>query len=104
MRKSWSGVAPALAVAMLCFAAVGCASLPHHVHKERSEAIRDTGSTTLGRLVAGDAEPAKLSGLRLLASGDEALASLIALADRAERTLDIQYYIITQDESARILL
>jgi phosphatidylserine/phosphatidylglycerophosphate/cardiolipin synthase-like enzyme len=27
--------------------------------------------------------------------------SLIALADRAERTLDIQYYIITQDESAR---
>src|ERR1035438_9596618 len=104
MRKSWSGVAPALAVAMLCFAAVGCASLPHHVHKVRSEAIRDTGSTTLGRLVAGDAEPAKLSGIRLLASGDEALASLIALADRAERTLDIQYYIITQDESARILL
>jgi hypothetical protein len=44
------------------------------VHKERSEAIRDAGSTTLGRLVAGDAEPANLSGIRLLASGDEALA------------------------------
>ena len=42
-----------------------------------------------------------LSGVRLLASGEEALDSLIALADHAERTLDIQYYIIHQDESAR---
>ncbi len=37
-------------------------------------------------------------------SGEEALASLIALADHAERTLDIQYYIIEQDDSARLLL
>ncbi len=40
----------------------------------------------------------------MLISGDEAFDSLIALADHAERTLDIQYYIIHQDESARILL
>ncbi len=105
MRKTWSGAAPLLAVAMLCVAAAGCASLPRHVHKDRSEAIRDTGSTTLGRIVAADAQARNnLSGIRLLASGDEALASLIALADRAERTLDIQYYIITQDESGRTLL
>jgi phosphatidylserine/phosphatidylglycerophosphate/cardiolipin synthase-like enzyme len=39
-----------------------------------------------------------------LSSGDEALDSLVALADHAERTLDIQYYIIRQDESARALL
>ncbi|HMD74639.1 MAG TPA: phospholipase D family protein [Steroidobacteraceae bacterium] len=103
MRKSRFGRLPLWAVAMLCLAAAGCASLPRHVHKERSEAIHDVGSTTLGRLVA-EAERRNLSGIRLLASGDEALASLIALADHAERTLDIQYYIITQDESARILL
>ncbi len=89
---------------MLCLAGAGCASLPRHVHKDHSEAIRDSAGTTLGRIVASEAEPRTLSGIRLLASGDEALASLIALADHAERTLDIQYYIITQDESARILL
>ena len=44
------------------------------------------------------------SGVRLLASGEEALDSLIALADHAERTLDLQYYIIHQDESPRTLL
>ena len=44
------------------------------------------------------------SGIRLLSSGEEALASLIALADHAERTLDIQYYIIHQDDSTRTLL
>jgi cardiolipin synthase C len=103
MRNSRSTRLPLVAVAMLCLAAAGCASLPRHVHKERSEAIHDVASTTLGRLVEAS-ERRNLSGIRLLSSGDEALASLIALADHAERTLDIQYYIITQDESARIVL
>ena len=56
------------------------------------------------RRASEDDNPRHLSGIRLLASGEEAFDSLIALADRAERTLDIQYYIIHQDESARILL
>lgn len=98
MRKSWIG---ALAVA---FALTGCATLPRQVHKYRSEALTDPTSTALGRIVANCKSGPNLSGVRLLASGDEALASLIALADHAERTLDIQYYIIQQDDSARILL
>jgi phosphatidylserine/phosphatidylglycerophosphate/cardiolipin synthase-like enzyme len=85
-------------------AAGGCASLPRHVHKPVSEALADPLETSLGRLAAGANPGHGLSGIRLLASGDEALESLIALADRAQRTLDIQYYIITQDESARIVL
>ena len=40
----------------------------------------------------------------MLPSGEEALESLITLADHAERTLDIQYYIIHEDESTRVLL
>jgi cardiolipin synthase C len=82
----------------------GCAGLPRHVDKPRSVALQDPGSTTLGHLVAAAAAAKNLSGIRLLSSGEEALASLIALADRAERTLDIQYYIIHQDESTRTLL
>jgi putative cardiolipin synthase len=98
MRKTWL----ALALSFLA----GCASLPQHVRKPPSVALDDPQDTTLGRIVAASEEGKgrNLSGIRLLSSGDEALDSLVALADHAERTLDIQYYIIRQDESARALL
>jgi len=82
----------------------GCAGLPRHVEKTRSVAFQEPGTTTLGRIVVSDEVGKNLSGIRLLSSGDEAFASLIALADHAERTLDIQYYIIHEDESTRTLL
>src|ERR1700692_1264063 len=81
-----------------------CVGLPRHVQKHHSEALLQSETTTLGRVVAHTHGGRNLSGIRLLSSGDEALASLIALADRAEKTLDIQYYIIHEDDSARILL
>ncbi|HTV96989.1 MAG TPA: phospholipase D family protein [Steroidobacteraceae bacterium] len=98
MRKSW------LACALLILA--GCASLPQHVKKYPSSALASPQNTALGHIVAHseDGNPRTLSGVRLLSSGEEALDSLIALADHAQRTLDIQYYIIRQDESARELL
>jgi putative cardiolipin synthase len=90
----------------------GCASLPRHVARPRTVAIEYPSGTRLGQLVQASAAAAKAagtnagdySGVRLLSSGEEALQSLIALADRAERTLDVQYYIIEQDASARLLL
>ncbi len=82
----------------------GCVGLPQHVQKHPSRAIARPDSTTLGRIAEHEAGGRNLSGVRLLTSGDEALASLIALADRAERTLDIQYYIIHEDDSASLLL
>src|SRR5450631_1916238 len=84
----------------------GCVGLPQHVIKYRSEALRSPQTTALGRIAEESAAgiPPNLSGIRLLTSGEEAFDSWIALADRAERTLDIQYYIIHQDESSRVLL
>jgi cardiolipin synthase C len=82
----------------------GCAGLPRHVEKTPSIAFQKPETTTLGRIVGQEQVSKNLSGIRLLSSGDEALASLIALADHAERTLDIQYYIIHEDESTRTLL
>jgi putative cardiolipin synthase len=101
MRKLRS---PLPAIATLVLLLAGCVGLPRHVDKSRSEALPHPETTTLGRLIAGEESNKNLSGIRLLSSGDEALADLIALADHAERTLDIQYYIIHQDDSARILL
>jgi putative cardiolipin synthase len=82
----------------------GCAGLPRHVQKTPSVAFQHPEATTLGRIVAADEVGKNLSGFRLLSSGEAALASLIALADHAERTLDIQYYIIHEDESTRAFL
>lgn len=98
MRNTWL----ICAVALLA----GCAGLPQHVLKYRSVALQTPEDTALGRIVeeSEDGNNKNLSGVRLLASGEEAFDSLIALADHAERTLDIQYYIIRQDESARTLL
>src|ERR1700685_2359404 len=84
--------------------AAGCAGLPRHVDKLHTTALQDPTATTLGRIVESDEAGKNLSGFRLLSSGEEALASLIALADHAERTLDIQYYIIHEDQSALLLL
>jgi cardiolipin synthase C len=91
-------------MAMLVALLAGCATLPRHVEKSPSEALPVTAKTSLSRLVAAEETNKNLSGIRLLTSGEEALADLIALADHAERTLDIQYYIIHQDDSARTLL
>jgi putative cardiolipin synthase len=94
----------AMALIFAFLSVAGCASLPLHVVKPRSVALANPTETTLGRLVEANGGGKELSGIRLLSSGEEALQSLIALADRAERTLDIQYYIIEQDDSARLLL
>ena len=82
----------------------GCVGLPRHVQKVSSESLPHPETTTLGRIVEINDGGVNLSGIRLLPAGDEALASLIALADRAERTLDIQYYLIHQDETSRLFL
>ncbi|MGB6352409.1 MAG: phospholipase D family protein [Steroidobacteraceae bacterium] len=100
--RAMSGVWPAMALVGLLLS--GCVGLPRHVQKYRSEALPNPETTSLGRLVATEESNKNLSGIRLLTSGEEALADLIALADHAERTLDIQYYIIDQDESAALLL
>jgi putative cardiolipin synthase len=100
MRNSWiSGLAASCILVL-----TGCVGLPQHVQRIPSEALHQPDSTTLGRIVEHAEVDRNLSGIRLLTSGDEALASLVALADRAERTLDIQYYLIHQDDSARLLL
>jgi cardiolipin synthase C len=96
------GSLPVLAVLALLMS--GCATLPRHVEKSVTVALPNPAATSLGRIAAAEPGGKNLSGVRLLTSGEEALGDLIALADHAERTLDIQYYIIHQDDSARVLL
>jgi putative cardiolipin synthase len=77
----------------------GCASVDFDYPKSESTALRGTDDTYLGRQLSelDDTHPGE-SGFHLLTDGIDALASRILIAERAERTLDAQYYLITNDD------
>ena len=70
-----------------------------------STAFDDPASTKLGQFFgpAGDAHPG-LSGFGLLSHGREAFIVRLALADLAERSLDMQYFSWDGDITGRIIL
>lgn len=84
---------------------LGCASVRLDVARTPSYAMDDPHETVLGRDFSRQlASTPGQSGLHLLVSGQEAFAARAALAESAQRTLDLQYYIVTQDSTATQLL
>ncbi|MGA9163361.1 MAG: phospholipase D family protein [Thiobacillus sp.] len=92
-----------LVVAMLALFFSGCASLPDNVARTESHALQDTATTTLGQQshAALQTHPGQ-SGFRPLRSGVDALLARIVLAEAAQRSLDVQYYIWHDDMTGRI--
>ena len=82
----------------------GCASLPSDVLRPVSSAIPTSADTTLGELAAATRQNPAQSGFRLLYTGTQALHARIELAQRAQRSLDVQYYHIKSDATGRLLL
>ncbi len=91
-----------LLLAMLLQA--GCASLPTDYPRSTSTALTDTGDTRLGqasgRQLAGHPD---VSGVLLLNRGTDAFLARLALAEIAQRSLDIQYYIWHGDTTGKVL-
>jgi putative cardiolipin synthase len=82
-----------------------CAALPSLESRTRSVMLRDTAETPLGRAATPLAEAhAGESGVVALRLGGDAFAARVLLADAAERTLDVQYYIWHADMSGTLLL
>lgn len=106
MPDAFTGpVARLITLCLLALAALAsCASLPAPEPRATSRAFAYPEQTALGRLVLARAPGPKVSGARLLVSGEDALGSLATLARRAERSLDLQYYIVRNDASSRTLL
>lgn len=110
MQHTFSGLTASgwrqllLCLCIASFSLSGCASLPEEVSRTPSTALAPTTNTALTRLVRSSTPDARQSGFRLVSSGEEAFATLIALADHAERTLDLQYYIINDDNSVREIM
>jgi putative cardiolipin synthase len=82
----------------------GCASLPTEYPRTPSTSLTDTHDSKLGRGSSRSlAEHPGLSGVRLLSRGTDAFLTRLALAEAAERSLDIQYYIWHNDTTGKIL-
>ena len=83
----------------------GCGTLRSSVPPTPSFALADAESTPLGHHVAAEAAVhAGRSGFRLIVSGREAFATRVAVADLAERTLDLQYYSAAGDLTTDLML
>jgi putative cardiolipin synthase len=97
----WRLVLLTVAVAM-----GGCAVLPSHVERPSSFARSDVADTQLARIAAASTpeDQRELSGFRLLPDGAQAFDARIALIRRAEKTLDVQYYVIASDRTGREFL
>ena len=82
----------------------GCAGLPPQAARAHSTAEPASVRTTLGRIAAESSPDEALSGFRLLPIGAFAIDTRLALIKRAERSIDVQYYLIADDETGRYLL
>jgi putative cardiolipin synthase len=96
----------AAAAWLLLWLVTACASLPEGVQRAPSQALTDVAATSLAREAAAATPDDKrhLSGLRLLPNGPEAIATRVSLARRAQKSLDVQYYLIAPDETGRQFL
>lgn len=97
----------ALAIlAMASLLTASCASIDFDYPRVASTAVMDTADTALGMRVAAlsvDRIPGQ-SGFYPLASGIDALGARLLLAERAERTIDTQYYLVKPDATGRAFL
>ncbi|MGR6035448.1 MAG: phospholipase D family protein [Candidatus Nitrosoglobus sp.] len=83
---------------------LGCNQLPDLHSRSPSVVLQNTTDTRLGKSVLPLAQvhPGK-SGVVPLRDGRDAFAARMLLADAAERTLDVQYYIWHNDMSGTLL-
>lgn len=82
-----------------------CGGLPKGGNKTPSSAIKNAGGTALAASVrTRTAGRPGLSGLHPLLEAQDALAARLALADAAERSLDVQYFIWNNDMSGKVLV
>ncbi len=98
---------PKLLFLMLIVASlVGCASVDFDSPKIDSHAFQSTGSTQLGKLIEPlvAAHPVDHSGFFTLTDGIDAFSARLLMAERAEQSIDAQYYLIKDGFTGRAFI
>lgn len=90
---------------VLASAMAGCASLPDNSTRSESHAIPDGSETALGRAFAADVAAHRgQAGVLLLEHGRDAFVARAGLAQLAERSIDVQYYMFHHDTVGNLLI
>ncbi len=90
-------------VACLLLVAGGCATVDFEAPKTESYAVTDTDDTRLGRAITRDHDyPDNYAGFYLLSDAIDALAARLLIADRADKSIDVQYYLVKDDIIGRV--
>ena len=96
-------------VARFCFlatvvSAAGCATVPLDDDKPHSVFIVDLGDTHYGRLADGwvDIHDGQ-SGFFPLAQGMDSLGARLDMAEKAEKSIDLQYFLMKDDTAGKVI-
>src|SRR5689334_21574704 len=81
-----------------------CGALPTKVDRPPSQAPQPSIDSPLVRVVQDSSPGPTLTGFRLLPDGFYSLDARIQLARRARHSLDLQYYLIQDDRTGRLLM
>ena len=83
-----------------------CASIDFDYPKSESHALTDTADTTMARGLAGFVaqHPPEQSGFYPVYDGIDSLALRLLMAERAERSIDAQYFLIHNDLVGRVFV
>lgn len=100
-RRQKSALTAVFLASLLFF--TGCASIDYDYPRTETTAILDTADTRIGKTVTDLTETVTpgYSGFHTLNSGIDAFGARLLLADRAERTIDAQYYLIKPDVTGK---
>ena len=83
----------------------GCASVDFDYPKSESYALTDTANTYLGKQFTRKTQDHPgLAGFYPLDDGIDALSLRLLLAERAERSIDAQYYLLKDDVAGRAFI
>ena len=82
----------------------GCASLPPPQQRTDSSAFADTAGTRIGQAIAPllAAHPGR-SGIHAMPDAYDAFAARVAMAARAQRSIDAQYFIWHDDQVGMLM-
>jgi len=95
---------PVLLVALAVVMLAGCGSLPQRPEAPATTALSPSPESPLARIAQASLPAPDLTGFRLMPLGAYSLDARIQLARRAKYSLDVQYYLIQNDLTGRLLL
>ena len=95
-----------LLASIVLLASAGCASIDYDYPRTESFHETDTADTHYGRVIMPvvATKPEGHSGFYPMDDGIDALAARLVLAQRAEKTIDVQYYLIKNDIVGRAFI